>query len=155
MKFETHTADSKSKRNFSTGVISSPNFPDDYPYGIEKTETIKVDEGMVISLKFVAFDIAHSSACRYSQYKAWDKLTITDGDGTTLMGGSCGSTADGNVLVGGQSLGSSLPADITSRSNVVNLVFNTNNHNNDPRSGWSISWRAVEPGEYCVDILIL
>ena len=113
-----------------------------------------MDEGMVVSLKFVAFDIEHSFACRYAYYKTWDKLTITDGDGTTLMGGSCGSTADGNVLVGGQSLGSSLPADIISRSNVVNLIFYTNNHNNNPRSGWSVSWRAVEPGEYSVDISI-
>ena len=104
-----------------------------------------MDEGMVISLRFVAFDIAHSSACHYAYYKAWDKLTITDGDGTTLMGGSCGSTADGNVLVGGQSLGSSLPADITSRSNVVNLIFNTNWHT--PRFGWSVSWRALAPGK--------
>ena len=101
---------------------------------------------MVIYLKFVAFDIEHSSLCRYAYYNYYDKLTITDGDGTTLMGGSCGSTADGNVLVGGQSLGSSLPADVISKSNVVNLVFNTGRFN--PRTGWSVSWRAVEPGEY-------
>ena len=101
---------------------------------------------MVILLKFTAFDIEHRSYCQDTRYDHYDYLKIMDGDGTTLMGGSCGSTVAGNVLVGGQSLGSSLPADITSRSNVVKLVFNTSKYNS--RSGWSVSWRAVEPGEY-------
>jgi len=96
---------------------------------------------MVISLTFIAFDIRYKSRCYYTQHKSNHYLMIIDGDGTTLMEGSCGSTADGNVLVGGQSLGSSLPADITSKSNVVNLIFNTGRFNS--RSGWSVSWRRL------------
>ena len=100
---------------------------------------------MVILLKFIAFDIEHRSYCQDTKYDHYDYLAIMDGDGTTLMGGSCGSTVAGNVLVGGQSLGSSLPADITSKSNVVNLIFNTSKYNS--RSGWSVTWRALAPGK--------
>ena len=131
---------------YTTGVISSPNFPSNYPFRIAKTDTIKVEQGMVILLKFNAFDIEYKSNCHKTQYTTvYDFLMITDGDGTTLMEGSCGSTADGNIRVGGQSLGSSLPADIISRSNVVNLIFNTNWHT--ARSGWSVTWQALAPGK--------
>ena len=112
---------------FTTGEVTSPNYPNNYPYNLEKTETIKVEEGLVLSLQFTAFDIykySWDSTCYY------DQLTITDGDGTTLMEKSCGS---------------SLPADIRSTSNIVKLVFSTDNV--DTRTGWSVSWSAVTPGE--------
>ena len=79
---------------------------------------------MILSLQFTAFDIEADSTCDY------DHLTITDGDGTTLMEKSCGTP---------------LPADITSTSNIVKLVFITNCC--AERSGWSVSWSAVTPGE--------
>jgi len=108
----------------SEGVVTSPNYPGNYPNNLEKTETIQVEEGLIISLQFTAFDIESHSTCRY------DHLTITDGDGTTLMEKSCGYY--------------SLPADIRSRSNVVKLVFSTSPYG--PRTGWSVSWSAVTPG---------
>ena len=89
------------------------------------TETIQVEQGLILSLQFTAFDIEFESTCYY------DHLTIMDGDGTTLMEKSCGS---------------SLPADITSKSNVVNLVFSTDFI--ITLSGWSVSWSAVTPGEF-------
>ena len=102
------------------------------------TETIRVEQGQILSLQFNAFDIYKYSwdpTCNY------DHLTIMDGDGTTLMEKSCGSTSDDNVLIGGESIGSSLPPAIRSRSNTINLVFSTDNSVAFP--GWSISWRAV------------
>ena len=110
--------------HFATGVVTSPNYPDAYPNNLEKTETIQVEEGLIISLQFTAFDIESHSTCRY------DHLTITDGDGTPLMEKSCGST---------------IPADIRSTSNIVKLVFITDNTGR--RTGWSVSWSAVTPGE--------
>ena len=77
-----------------------------------------------MSLQFTAFDIESHVTCRF------DHLTIMDGDGTTLMEKSCGS---------------SLPAAITSRSNMIKVVFSTDG--SGTRSGFSLSWTAVTPGE--------
>ena len=107
-------------------MVTSPNYPGNYPSSLEKTETIQVEEGLILSLKFTAFDIEYDSTCRY------DHLTITDGDGTTLMEKSCGS---------------SLPSDIRSTSNIVKLVFITDGSIRGTRTGWSVSWSAVTPGE--------
>ena len=117
--------------SIATGNVTSPNYPDNYPNSVRKTETIQVEQGLILSLQFTAFDIQADSTCDY------DHLTITDGDGTTLMEKSCGTT---------------LPANITSTSNIVKLVFNTSS--STPRSGWSISWMAVTPGECQQYVLI-
>ena len=99
-----------------------------------------MEQGLIISLRFTAFNIEYHSTCRY------DHLTITDGvDGSTLMEKSCGDTTSYGILVGGQSIGFILPADITSTSNIVKLVFKTDNAGT--RSGWSVSWSAVIPGQ--------
>ena len=102
---------------------------------------LMVKQGLIISLQFTAFDIDSGPAygCIY------DHLTIMDGDGTTLMEKSCGSTSDGNILIGDQSIGSSLPANITSTSNIVKLVFSADGYGT--MTGWSVSWSAVTPGE--------
>ena len=118
--------------------MTSPNYPDNYPISLLKTEWIEVEQGLIVTLQFTAFDIESSSTCGY------DHLTITDGDGTALMEKSCGSTS-GGVFVGGQSIGNTLPADITSTSNIVKLVFKTDSSSTRP--GWSVSWSAVTPGE--------
>ena len=134
----------------ATGEVTSPNYPNNYPNGHLKTETIQVGQGLVISLQFTAFDIDPSwsdpPACRYGY------MTITDGDGTTLMEKSCGPTSDGNIVRGDQKTmrwvvdSSSLPPNITSTSNVVKLVFVTGSLSTT-RTGWSLSWSAVTPGE--------
>ena len=109
----------------ATGVVTSPNYPDNYPNNLEETETIEVEQGLVLSLQFTAFDIEYSSSdCDY------DHLTIMDGDGTNLMEKNCGTT---------------LPADITSTSNMVKLVLSTDH--TGTRTGYSVSWIAVTPGE--------
>ena len=100
-----------SDRLFATGLVSSPNHPDNYPNRVEKQETIQVGHDMVISIEFTEFNIEYHPTC------AFDHVTITDEDGTTLMEKSCGFTTQDTVIVGGQSMGSSLPANITSRNN--------------------------------------
>ena len=102
------------------------------------TETVEVEQGLILSLQFTAFDIEYYSDCL-------DHLKITDGDGTTLMEKSCGPNDQGNINTGGQSISSSLPADITSTSNIVKLVFSTDR--SGTRAGWSVTWSAVTPGE--------
>ena len=136
-----------------TGVVTSPNHPANYPDSLERTQTLQVEEGLILSLQFIAFNIERESIYHSDmEYKSaclYDHLTITDGDGTTLMGKSCGSTSDGNIVIEGESIfksiGSSLPANVTSRSNMVNLIFSTNVYN--AKSGWNVSWTAVTPGK--------
>ena len=78
---------------------------------------------MQLVLQFTAFNIESHSKCAY------DYLTITDGDGTALKEKACGST---------------LPTNVTSTSNVVNLFFKTNAAGTG--NGWSVSWSAVTQG---------
>ena len=92
---------------------------------------IEVEQGLILSLTFSAFDI-HSSGGSCN-----DHLTITDGDGTTLMEKSCGS--------------SSLAA-ITSISNMIKLYFSTDGSGTS--TGWNVSWTAVTAGE-CQLVVIL
>ena len=79
---------------------------------------------MIMVLQFTgAFNIETNDVCKF------DYLTMTDGDGTILMGKTCGT---------------SLPNNITSASNVIKMVFKTDG--SQTREGWSLSWRAVLPG---------
>ena len=112
------------ERFFATGVVTSANYPNNYPNNLERTEMIEVEQGLILSLTFSAFDIYLSGSCRR------DHLTITDGDGTTLMEKSCGS---------------SLPAAITSISNMIRLHFSTDDSGTS--TGWNVSWTAVTTGE--------
>lgn len=75
---------------------------------------------MVILLQFTAFKTVNCN----------DKLRITDGDGTILLARACGS---------------SLPANIKSASNVIEMFFKTDASNT--AKGWSASWSAVTPGD--------
>ena len=118
------------------GVVTSPNYPDNYPNNLERTYTIQVGEGLIISLQFSAFrieaeyDYDYDSETYDPVLGCYDHLTIMDGDGTTLMEKSCGS---------------SLPAAITSRTNMIKVVFSTDHWTTKP--GFSLSWTAVTPGE--------
>ena len=75
-------------------------------------------------MQFTAFDVESHSTCSY------DHVTIKNGDGTTLMEKTCGS---------------SLPAAVTSTSNIVEIYFHTDNLTTG-ETGWSLTWKAVTPG---------
>ena len=129
----------------ATGIVSSPNYPENYPDSIEKSETIQVEKGLILSLEFTAFEI--QSACSNCIF---DHLTIMDGDGTILMDKSCICRGTSQLNIGGrggQLINSTLPPTVKSKSNTVKILFSTDNIYS--MSGWSINWRAVTPGE-CV-----
>ena len=121
----------------SAGVVTSPDFPGNYPDSLEETERLEVEQGMILLLEFTAFDIEPHSDCGF------DHLTIMDGNGATLMEKSCGSA--GNLVIGGEKTNFTLPPNVWSWSNKVNLVFVTDGGGTRP--GWSVSWSAVTPGE--------
>ena len=131
------------KNNFelilkATGVVTSPNHPDIYPRNINKTETIEVESGKILRLEFTHFSVI---ICGNFTTCSCHFVKITDGDGTTLMDKSCGfSDRDPS------SPSYFLPPIITTRSNRVEIFFNTDASDTQP--GWSLSWSAVTPGEY-------
>ena len=90
-----------------------------------------------MSLNFTAFNVElNGGSCK-------DSVTIVDGNGTTLMAETCGGSSYGNLLVGGQSENSTLPAIVQSTSNVVNLIFSSSE--SFATSGWNLTWAAVSP----------
>ena len=101
---------------------------------------------MILSLRFTEFSVEldyYTNHCRF------DYLTITDGDGTTLMEKSCGGPFDRNtVYIGGQKIDSTLPPNIRSRTNVINIFFRTNHE--WTVAGWSIIWSAEIKGSGCI-----
>ena len=116
------------------GVITSANLPDNYPNNLVQTHLLHVEEGSVLSLQLTTFDVeVNGDTCV-------DSVTVTDGDGTTLLDETCGGSTNGHLVVGGQSKGSLLPT-IISRSNVVFIMFTTSQ--SITRNGWSFSWPVV------------
>ena len=108
----------------STGVVTSPNYPDYYPNNLDKKETIKVDIGKILRLEFTDFAVySHPSSC------SSDYIKVTDGDGTTLMDKSCGYGR---------------PPNITSITNTVEIFFHTSEGGR--RTGWNLTWIAATPG---------
>merc|ERR1711971_786776 len=94
------------------GVVSSPNFPDDYPSNIEKHYTIEVDQGLPLFLEFTWFDLHYEyTMIDMNTYFACETVTLSiiDGNGATLMDKQCGWK--------------SLVKNITSVSNVVKIIF--------------------------------
>ena len=133
----------------ASGVVTSPNHPDNYPRNLDKTQTIEVESGKILRLEFTAFAVEayDISTCPYAFVK------ITDGDGTTLMDNSCGHSSrdpsDSDNSCGYSDHPSSslyfLPPIITTKSNRVEIFFHTGGDGTE--SGWSLRWSAVTPGE--------
>ena len=93
-----------------------------------------MEEGSVLSLQFTAFDVeVNGSSCI-------DSVTVTDGDGKTLLDETCGGSTNGHLVIAGQSKGSLLPK-IKSMSNVVMITFTTGD--SYTMAGWSVTWSAI------------
>ena len=122
----------------ATGVVTSPNHPDNYPDNINKTYIIEVESGKILRLEFTHFEVYWLSTCQY------DFVKITDGDGTTLMDNSCGYSL-GVSWANPSDYYYFLPPIITTRSNRVEIFFHTDGSYTS--TGWSLSWSAVTPGE--------
>ena len=86
-------------------------------------DIIEVEEGLVVAMQFTAFNVSLCVSC------ACDHVTIKNSGESTLMEKTCGS---------------SLPAAVTSTSNIVEIYFHTDGYGS--RSGWRLTWRAVTPG---------
>ena len=58
----------------TSGVLTSPNYPEDYPNNLDLVHEIQVPEGNTIWLRFTELTLEPFA----------DKIRVTDGDGTSL-----------------------------------------------------------------------
>ena len=122
--------------DYFPGVITSPNYPADYPHNLEKIEHITTKSGKILRLDFTAFAVNVGYGHDTIDTCPTDFVRITDGDGTTLMDSSCGySDRDPN-----DSLYLQLPI-ITTKTNKVEIYFHTDG--NSASAGWRLRWTAV------------
>jgi hypothetical protein len=96
----------------------SPGFPSDYSGSLDNTDTIHGPVGTVIKITFTDFRTE----------SGYDKLSIKELDGTTLLNAHSGS---------------SMPADLQSGGAGVKVIFKTDSALN--YMGWRMEWTAITP----------
>ena len=120
----------------TSGHLTSPNFPANYPNGLHERKTIEVAKGNVIKIHFTDFDLERPDQVDY--------VEVIDGDGSFL--GRFGATHFVDEELQGRGEGSGEErtgdlmriSDITSFTETVHVLFHT-----DPtitRSGWRLEW---------------
>ena len=111
----------------TNGILTSPNFGvDDYPNNLNDKQTIQVEKGKAVKIHFTDFDLEGSpgGACDY--------VTITEGDGSTLV----------DIRPNSPSFGlKDVAEDFVSRTDTVHVLFRTDN--SVTKRGWRLIW-----GEY-------
>ena len=103
----------------NSGVLTSPNYPDNYPDSLNLTQIIQVTEGKKVKIQFTNFTLI-----RFSK----DYVRITNMDGTVL-------THLGHF---GEHKSKNWPKEIISSSSTVFVVFITSRWDN--AQGWRLEW---------------
>ncbi|XP_006894385.1 PREDICTED: cubilin-like [Elephantulus edwardii] len=116
--------------NFSTGIIRSPSYSySDYPNNMYCLYTITVRVDKVIQLKFNDFDVVPSTLCSQDYLAIYDGSNVTD----PLLGMFCGSK---------------LPPNVRGNSNILLLVFKTDEF--QTARGWKITFQqTLGPQQGC------
>ena len=110
-----------------SGVLTSPNYPEDYPNNLDLVQRIQVPEGNTIWIRFSDFD------CEPSM----DYVIITDKDGTRLGLFDEFNYSDDDWR-----------DEIVSNTNTVEILFRTDG--SGTLNGWRLDW-----GKNKVSITIL
>ncbi|GFR79061.1 cubilin [Elysia marginata] len=97
------------------GTVESPYYPQNYYNGAECTWTIRTDPGTQVLLTFYYFRSEYGCSNDY--------LVVRDGDNSTVLSRSCGST---------------MPAPIRATGNIMFLEFRSNNR--DTSRGFQAQW---------------
>ena len=121
----------------TSGHLTSPNFPANYPLELHERKTIEVAKGNVIKIHFTDLDVE----------RPYDYVDIIDGDGTFLAhfglqykldeGDDGEGSGDGSGEGSGE-VGERQERVITSFTETVHVLF----HSDDSvsRSGWRLEW---------------
>ena len=97
------------------GVLTSPDYPQNYPSHHDSEQEIRVSEGNTISIHFTDFNIE----------RQYDWVEIIDGNGIILM-----------TMQSGNSWGG--PEYIVSKTNRALVKFHTDG--DTQRTGWRLEW---------------
>ena len=112
----------------TSGVLTSPNFPERYLDRLDIVKKIQVPEGNTIRIRFTDFD------CE----RKYDTVTITDKDGTRLGLFDGGENSEDDWRT----------KEIVSNTDTVEVLFHTDS--SGTRTGWRLDW-----GKHKVVIIIL
>jgi len=113
----------------TSGEMTSPNFPSDYPNDLHERKTIEVAKGNVINIHFTYYELERPDQVDY--------IEITDGDGSLL--GHFGAAHYVYNSEGGRRKGIKIP-DLTSVTETVHVLFHTDD--SVTRSGWRLEWSS-------------
>merc|ERR1719381_244845 len=116
----------------TSGEMTSPNFPSDYPNDLHERKTIEVAKGNVINIHFTYYELERPDQVDY--------IEITDGDGSLL--GHFGAAHYVYNSEGGRRKGIKIP-DLTSVTETVHVLFHTDD--SVTRSGWRLEWSSAPP----------
>ncbi|XP_057713569.1 CUB domain-containing protein 2 isoform X1 [Corythoichthys intestinalis] len=104
-----------------SGNLSSPNFPDFYPFNILCSWLIVVPEGSSVLLTFHYFELEYHTSCAYDHIKIYNGVA---GDEGNLLGTFCGDAP---------------PPAFTSSWNVMSIIFRSDRH--VAHRGFSLGYR--------------
>ena len=107
----------------TSGEMTSPNFPSNYPNDLHERKTIEVAKGNVINIHFTDFELERGTL---------DYVQITDGDGSFI------GHLDGTVWDGLNPEEDEGIVDLTSFTETVHILFHTDE--SVTRSGWRLEW---------------
>merc|ERR1719369_282149 len=107
------------------GIITSENYPDNYPNVFNRNYTINSDEDSIV-ITFSDFELEENSDC------SWDWLMIIDGDGSTLLPKTCGADKPGSV-----------------RSNTNTAVILFHSDRSETFRGFNITWESKQSDSTC------
>jgi len=111
----------------TSGVLTSPNYPERYPDNIELVQKIQVPEGNTIWIRFTDF-----------QCDFYDKVRITDeGKFCTALESLYSSSEEVNLM--------NWHSEFLSKTNMVEVRFRTFEHG--PETGWRLEWGMVRAEE--------
>ena len=104
----------------TSGIVKSPNFPENYPINQHLTFNLEVKAGSLIELTFTSFDVEAESSCGY------DYVQVLNTDGSQIIK-ACGTTK---------------PSIIKSSGTKLTVVFHSDT--TEVKKGFSASWKAVD-----------
>ena len=104
----------------TSGILTSPNYPERYTSDLDSNHMIQVAEGKTIRFEWTNFNTEPE----------YDYVQIVDGDGTELFPSRWYLTT--------RYSGTRLPPPGTSNSNIVYVKFHTDR--DTERTGWRLEW---------------